>query len=711
MRCIPYAISCLGLLCCLLVPVVAQGEDSRSSEQPYWRISRKGTSTPYQGTSGGEMRGDSTESGTMMLSVEEMPTEPQINLQMGALRAQLMRARRADDTALIVHSLLELASSYNALHDAITAHILYQQALEYVNERTPRIDAFTIYYNLANIYASQSYYARAYELFDRARELLDSTQGLASLSSVYLSLAILDKKAGRNFQALASAYTALRMPQYRRCHGYRGLAHSILSELYYTLERPELAERHAWLAVAATRACHGLDTVAEIYAERARQMHRLGWADSARYYATHSLRMFASIDPLLCPADLYSLMASLAAERGDYAEALVYMDKCNAVRSTLQHRMSNDAFASDEMNRLYQQSWRNFVARRIEAEREFYDMRHTNRVAILAGCFSVFLLLLGIYVLRTRSRLKSRENRLLWQSTEHLLVTMQGLELRRSELSLQRRAIEQNNHLLLQAQQLLESNVARISRHLDVVATIQRSLLPSQRRIQERLGECFIIYRPCEIVSGDFYWCTEVDGVSLIAVVDCAGHGVPGGLMSFVGNILLNKIVRSWRNTDPASVITALHEQIHLYLGSQSSSYMGHYSMDVSLVAVDWARRLITFSGASSSLYVLCDGVMERIRGSIMCVGSTLQGPIFENRTIPLDGPIALYLTTDGYVDQLDAHRRKLSRNVFMRHLIQMDGYSMAAQREHMEELLASHMGDMEQTDDICLLGINLREP
>jgi serine/threonine protein kinases, putative len=225
--------------------------------------------------------------------------------------------------------------------------------------------------------------------------------------------------------------------------------------------------------------------------------------------------------------------------------------------------------------------------------------------------------------------------------------------------------------------------------------------------IEKAFGESFLLYLPRDTVSGDFYWYANAGEYELLALVDCAGHGVPGALMSLIGHVLLNKIVKEWHIHDPAKVLTTLHEQIHENLGYQSTTYLGHYSMDLSVVRYQPAQRELVFSSASSSIYVGTSEGITRYRGSIMSAGSTLTNRPYEDVTLSLTPGMWVYLTSDGFIDQLNEEYRKFGNQKFQDTLHNLSEYPADEQLYFLTEQLYLHKGSADQADDICVIGIH----
>ena len=169
--------------------------------------------------------------------------------------------------------------------------------------------------------------------------------------------------------------------------------------------------------------------------------------------------------------------------------------------------------------------------------------------------------------------------------------------LRQTQLELQ----AQNEYLDEKNRQLAEINL-KISSSLRVAETIQQAVLPYQEKMDELLKKYFVINLPKDVVSGDFFWLNEAEGKTILIVADCTGHGVPGAFMTLIGVNLLDKIIRVWGITDPASILTRLHEEVQIVLRQQETGNRDGMDMVAITLEQQENKTLLTFSGAKNNL-------------------------------------------------------------------------------------------------------------
>ncbi|TAE31180.1 MAG: GAF domain-containing protein [Candidatus Kapaibacterium sp.] len=285
------------------------------------------------------------------------------------------------------------------------------------------------------------------------------------------------------------------------------------------------------------------------------------------------------------------------------------------------------------------------------------------------------------------------------------------IQVQQTELEQQAAAIQLANTALSERNVHLEQLTGKITDNIAYAKTIQHAILPLESEITETLGEHFILYKPMEMISGDFYWLQRSEFSTLVAVIDCTGHGIPGAFMSMVGNDLLNQIVLEKGITSPGWILTELHYAIRHALKQTNDIDSNQDGMDVCLCRIDDSG--ITFAGARRPLYIVQNGEILTIEGDTKPVGGFQREAKrqFSSKRLDLDlsSPTMLYLTSDGYADQNNRiTREKFGTERLERLFTDIASKDMATQRTRLEQALAAHQDITPQRDDITLMGIRL---
>lgn len=293
---------------------------------------------------------------------------------------------------------------------------------------------------------------------------------------------------------------------------------------------------------------------------------------------------------------------------------------------------------------------------------------------------------------------------------ELLLRVKTHLELKHAREELGKK----NNELNEKNKQIMDS--------IRYAEKIQDAILPLDQRIDSLIGEHFIIFKPKDIVSGDFYWCGQVEEKILIAAVDCTGHGIPGAFMAMIGNTLLNKIVLEQKILLPSKILERLNIEVRRVLKQEQEKSKILDGMDVCLCLVEKEENKVTFSGSMRPLYIVKgpaangtgrDGAgteFVKIKGDFSPIGGKQPRRIskFTDKVVAVSSGDVIYLTSDGYVDQNNKENKKFGSNRFKDIIKNCAHLDPGKQKTILLEKLSEHQGREKQRDDILIIGIRI---
>jgi len=284
---------------------------------------------------------------------------------------------------------------------------------------------------------------------------------------------------------------------------------------------------------------------------------------------------------------------------------------------------------------------------------------------------------------------------------------------------------QQSEELLAQKEELMlkneyiEQQNENIKASITYAKTIQNAILPAYENLTRHF-DAFIIYKPKDIVSGDFYWYSHLpakDGFSekfFYAVVDCTGHGVPGAFMSMIGSRLLNEIVNERKITKPSLILTQMDKEVKSILRQEETD--NNDGMDVSLCMLekmpDNTTRVL-FAGAKRPLfyYLKEEQTLRYIKGTRKTIGGTQarrNREMFEDHELMLDRGDIIYLSTDGLIDQSSPQRIRYGTPRLIQLLHRISNQSLEEQRLMIEKSLYSFQGEEAQRDDVTFIGVQL---
>jgi serine phosphatase RsbU (regulator of sigma subunit) len=308
-------------------------------------------------------------------------------------------------------------------------------------------------------------------------------------------------------------------------------------------------------------------------------------------------------------------------------------------------------------------------------------------------------------IVKQRTAEIQEKNATLQLQKEEILTQNEELYQQQEEIIAQRDFIEKQK-------ETLENQHTRIMDSIRYAQTIQKGVLPFPERLQTCLKEYFVLYKPKDIVSGDFYWFEQVGEKKLLAVVDCTGHGVPGAFMSMIGSAILNDIVIKEGETSPKNILEALSKLVRKVL-KQDEEGSNQDGMDAALCKWEVSENqqvMLSFAGAKRPLLYLQDGKIVEIKGTPKSIaGFQFKAKEFLQVELLLPANTIIYLTTDGYSDQsIQPHRHKIG-TLRLKELIESSQEkSMVEQRKILDKFLIENQGENPQRDDITIMGVRL---
>jgi serine phosphatase RsbU (regulator of sigma subunit)/ligand-binding sensor domain-containing protein len=267
---------------------------------------------------------------------------------------------------------------------------------------------------------------------------------------------------------------------------------------------------------------------------------------------------------------------------------------------------------------------------------------------------------------------------------------------------------QQNVQIQLDKQEIQHKN-DEILESIFYARRIQQAILPKQEQLSETFPHFFILYKPRDVVSGDFYWYNRVDNRVFFAAGDCTGHGVPGALMSMIGNTLLNQIVGQYGLSDPAKILEYLHIGVQTAL--QQTQGTGNDKvrdgMELVLCQLDVDTRQLLVASANRPFYVIENGELIEYRGDKVPIGGSAPPHQYQNLEVNVKTGQILYLCSDGYADQFGGpNQRKFQTKRFKELLLENSHKPLDEQSKIFDETIEDWRGPLSQVDDILVMGI-----
>ncbi len=319
-------------------------------------------------------------------------------------------------------------------------------------------------------------------------------------------------------------------------------------------------------------------------------------------------------------------------------------------------------------------------------------------IGIIGLFVAVLVLIIAGYIGKQRANAKlARQNIEITEQKKEIETTASKLEMANKAIAAQKEELEFKN--------------IRLTDSIVYAKRIQNAILPLAENINRVFADHFCIFRPKDMVSGDFYWFTTLENKTFFAVVDCTGHGVPGAFMSMIGNTLLNQIVKEQGIYEPHRILEALHYNVRDALRQRTSENVD--GMDVGICCIEkWEDGVISlqFSGAKCPLLLVHNNKLEYIRGDRKSIGGWQKDKThdFTPHSLQVEEGDLIYLTTDGIIDIANQYRKRFGRRNLRDFIFENRHLSLTEQKNKLENLIDQYQSGADQRDDITFVALKV---
>jgi serine phosphatase RsbU (regulator of sigma subunit) len=412
-------------------------------------------------------------------------------------------------------------------------------------------------------------------------------------------------------------------------------------------------------------------------------------------------------------SDAYRGLSEGYAESRDYRNAFKYLTLRNEIDNANLRREAENQ--TESIFNSYQLERKQDEIEILEQQSQIEQLRTRRQraITIATGTFGLLILLMAVG-LYNRMRFIRRTNEMIKKQRDEI-------ESQRNEIEKARDQIQHQHDMVYEQKELITDSIGYAER-------IQSALLPPHTVLNGMISDYFILFKPKDIVSGDFYWIKEVQDHLVIVSADCTGHGVPGAFMSMLGITLLNDLIGDRCYNAPSAILEQLRMKIKEMLVQDGHSEEQKDGMDMALVVFDRKNRELHYSGANNPLYIirhkkLAGDLTERthsvhengefnlfeVKADKQPIGVHWEETSFRNHSLKLKENDAFYLFSDGFIDQFGGKDRKKFKSLnFKKLLLSIHADPMERQKQILEQTFEEWKGDYEQIDDVSVIGIRV---
>lgn len=422
---------------------------------------------------------------------------------------------------------------------------------------------------------------------------------------------------------------------------------------------------------------------------------------------------------------LNELLLHLYAELNDYRNAFIYSKKYYELKDSVfgieqREELIRINLSSKYAEQKLQDSLINAEQIKLDEiretkEKEIRDQKaHTSKL-VMIGLMVALVLMLGIIILVYRNYRSKKK------ASEEILEQKGEVEKQRDRVQEEKLIADEQREIAQKQKMELELIHQEITDSINYAQRIQNAILPSTETVEKALQNQFVLYLPKAVVAGDFYWVREVGERVYFAAADCTGHGVPGALVSIICSNALNRTIEEFKLTDPGEILDKTTDLlIEAFVQSNQDVKDG---MDISLCCFNKKENSYTFAGANNPLYVIkqkTDGLileentiqnetnyLIEIKGDRQSIGWQENRKKFTSNTVHVNKGDMIYSFTDGFPDQFGGERgKKYKYRKFKNFLLSVSNLPLWEQKSQIEKEFNTWKGDLEQIDDVCIVGV-----
>jgi serine phosphatase RsbU (regulator of sigma subunit)/tetratricopeptide (TPR) repeat protein len=558
-------------------------------------------------------------------------------------RSFKIREENKDLTGM-ASSLTNLGVIYLRQGDTTKALDYYTQGFELRKKTGSKNGMAVCLNNIGYIYKVQKNYSKAMELYNQSLVLYNETKNKRGIAMIYNNIGSIYDKQGNSSKGLDYILKSIKMKEEI---GYqRGVAVSMANVGNIYLDNNQLSK--------------------------------------AKSYGLKSFNLGKKIG---YPSQIESaadLLSKVYERNGNYKAAL----EMHKLKITMRDSVLSEKNQSEATEQKFKYAYEKQAAAdsiksveakkvtdaKIETQKAQIKQTQIQNIALYGGV--TVLLIFGGFMY-TRFRISSRQNKI----------------------------IEEQKLDVENARDLLEEKNTEITDSIQYAKRIQNAILPPAKIVKEHLKESFILYKPKDVVAGDFYWMENKNGKVLFAAADCTGHGVPGAMVSVVCNNALNRSVREYGLTDPGKILDKTREIVIQEFDKSEEEVKD--GMDIALCSIEGFK--LQYAGAHNPLWIIRNGKILETKANKQPIGQFDNQEDYTTHNFDLEPGDSLYIFSDGYVDQFGGEKgKKFKTNSFRELLLSIQNKCMEEQKSIIDNSFETWKGNLEQIDDVCIIGVRV---
>jgi len=669
----------------------------------------------------------------------------------------LILCEKENNVTLSISVYNTLGYSYELVGKLDNAYEAYKEVLKIALKNNDKLGEYTGNVSLGSINYYKGNYNKALRFYQIALEIAENLKDSFSIAQTYHNIGMVHDDIGNNDRGLEYYNKALKVffvigdpewlgtchnsiasifvgkKEYKKAYEYYqkaveyfndaedpngvGMVYANIGELYLIQKQIDKAEEYFLKSIKISKSVNDIMAITSTYLNMADLLYQQNIFYRSIEYTKKSLSFSKQENYLALQEEAYALLKDCYFGIGNYKLSVLYSDSLRLMSDSIFNKKKFESI--EEMESKYQTAQNKLKIDNLEKGQELQNERIARQnmylYTFIIGFLLVLIFLGYIYKLlkakqKINTKLEAHQNTIL-EKNEELNQLVEEVTAQKDEIEMQR-------------EKLIDIN-SDITQSIAYAEQIQNSILPSNDILDSCLSDNFILFKPKDIVSGDFYWFTQIDNKLILTVVDCTGHGVPGAFMSMLGASLLREIIIKEKISSPDKILNNLRTEVISALQQKGTIGEQKDGMDMALITIDLDTYEMQYAGANNPIYIVSKYKpithqefqtldvfgynFYEIKPDKMPISYFVRMNSFTTKTIQLQKGDSIYLFSDGYPDQFGgAKNRKFKYKPFKELLINNVSKPMYEQKTILEKALSDWQGSNSQVDDITIIGLRL---
>ncbi|MCW3070805.1 MAG: hypothetical protein JWO44_695 [Bacteroidetes bacterium] len=526
--------------------------------------------------------------------------------------------------------------------------------------------------NIGVIYDGQEEYAKARDYYERALKIIEKMGNKRSIALSYVNLGNVSRSLKEYEKSIDYHERSLALSEEIKDDAGIGVALHSMAVAYYEMGNDAKALDLNSRSIPYYEKVGDQQGLMEVYNNLGQVYDRKGDNEKSIAYNKLALKISQEAGIAASVREANKSLYESYKKTGRYKDALEMYESYITMRDSIKNEESQEEMMKQELSY-------NF-----EKQKALDEKEHEKQLAVAAE--------------------KEKKQRVISVAVGtglFLVLLFAVFVVKRLQLT------RKQKYIIEHQKDLVEEKQKEILASITYAKRLQEAILPPENAVKEQFPESFILYKPKDIVAGDFYWMEKAGDVVLIAVADCTGHGVPGAMVSVVCSNALNRAVLEFGITDPGKILDKTRELVlDTFAKSDKDVKDG---MDISLASVNSKTLEIKWAGANNPLWYIEGPEFKEITANKQPIGSSINPQPFTTHTLKLNKGDQFFLFTDGYADQFGGDKGKKFKSKPIKELLQQNaGLAATEQKQKLELIFTEWKTNIEQVDDVCILGVRL---